>query len=132
MHQFDGSLIQEGSPSPPKPTEEKVVQKIEYLCQLIAKNGPDYEDMVRQNESGNPEFEFLFAGDPGSDAEIAHEYFLWTKKKCMLACKLNEKRSESPLRTSGTDSSLQSNHLEVASRTYSPPDSDMEMEGRFM
>lgn len=129
--QFDGSLIQEGSPPPPKPTEEKVVQKIEDLCQLIAKNGPGYEDLVRQNEFGNPEFEFLFAGDPGSDAAIAHDYFLWTKNKCMLACKLNERRSESPLRTSGTDSSPQSNHLEVASRTYSPADSDMEMEGRF-
>ncbi|KAF2282312.1 hypothetical protein GH714_043841 [Hevea brasiliensis] len=38
----------------------KIVQKIEDLCQLIAKNGSSYEDMARLKESGNPEFKFLF------------------------------------------------------------------------
>lgn len=128
---FRGSAMLDLPSPPPKPTEEKVIQKIQDLCQLIAENGPGYEDLVRQNESGNPEFEFVFAGDPGSEAAIAHKYFLW-KKKCVFASKFNEGKSDSPLRPSQTVLTMQPNQLEVASRTYSPADSDMEMEGRVV
>nr|DAD35065.1 TPA_asm: hypothetical protein HUJ06_005705 [Nelumbo nucifera] len=80
-----GSMVEDGlsykeqstlelPPAPPKPSEE-VVQKIEDLCYFIAKNGPQFEDVVHKNESGNPEFAFLFGGDCGSEAAIAHDYF---------------------------------------------------------
>ena len=49
-----GPLVRDGTsdlpPPPPKPTEEKFVQKIEGLCQLIAKNGHDIEDMTCRSE----------------------------------------------------------------------------------
>ena len=38
----------------------------------------------------NPEFAFLFGGESGSEAAIAHEYFLWMKKKCVLEYQIPE------------------------------------------
>ncbi|XP_057996086.1 uncharacterized protein LOC110653914 isoform X2 [Hevea brasiliensis] len=110
-------IVASDVPCPPKPAEEKIVQKIEDLCQLIAKNGSSYEDMARLKESGNPEFKFLFGGEPGSEAAIAHEYFLWMKKQCLLACKSDK-----------IQPAMSTNHLMVTTEPHSPADSDMEME----
>ncbi|KAL5815727.1 hypothetical protein ACOSQ4_026368 [Xanthoceras sorbifolium] len=123
-----GSVMLDLPPPPPKPTDERVVQKIEELCQLIANKGLHSEDLVRQNELGNPEFQFLFAGDPGSEGAISHEYFLWMKKKYNLACHLDEVKSDSHVRPLGINSLMQPDLSIVASGSYSPADSDMEME----
>ncbi|KAJ0106198.1 hypothetical protein Patl1_18920 [Pistacia atlantica] len=122
-----GHVIFDLPPPPPIPPEGKVVQKIEELCKLIAKNGLGYEDFVRRNESGNSEFQFLFAGDPGSEAAIAHEYYLWMKKKYILFGKLNEEKIDSRLKPLVPFSS-QTDSLVVAPGSISPADSDMEME----
>lgn len=115
---------------PPKPTEEKVAQRIEVLCRSIASNGPDFEDMVRRNESGNPEFQFLFGGEPGSEAAIAHEYFLWMKNKYLSpAHNLDEEKSNPlPFDPLGKESSALINDLRPAAGSHSSADSDMEME----
>lgn len=123
-----GTVILDFSSPPPKPSDDKVVHKIDSFCQLIAMNGPGIEDITRQNESRNPDFEFLFGGEPGSVAAVAHEYFLWMKKKCILACKLDERKIESPLKSLGIDSSSQPDHFIVSSGCSLPADSDMEME----
>lgn len=114
-------------PPPLKPKEERVTRKIEVLCQYIARNGPRFEDMTRKVELGNPEFEFLFGGVPGSEAAVAHEYFLWMKKKC------GKQHSDSSLRTfqeeQHNDSRLfQTESLMDAGLSQSPADSDMDME----
>ncbi|KAM3703424.1 hypothetical protein ACJW31_04G094900 [Castanea mollissima] len=126
-----GSAILDFPPPPPKPTEEKVVQNIEGLCQLIAKNGNGIEDLTRHKEARNPEFAFLFGGESGSEAAIAHKYFLWMKKKCVLAYKIPEGQGVSPSRTLKIESSMQSEHLNVGAGCDSPSDSDMEMEDDF-
>ncbi|XP_017630679.1 uncharacterized protein LOC108473547 isoform X1 [Gossypium arboreum] len=128
----DKLLLQEGltmdlSSTPPKPTDENVIERIEALCQGIAKNGPDYEDMVRKNESGKPDYAFLYGGEPGTEAAIAHDFFQWMKKKSMFACKLDEQQGVSSLRPSGKESLEQACHL-VAAASHLPDDSDMEME----
>lgn len=125
--------LQEGltvdlSSTRPKPTDENVIERIEALCQGIAKNGPDYEDMVRKNESGKPDYAFLYGGEPGSEAAIAHDFFRWMKKKSMFACKLDDQQGVSSLRPSGEEPSEQACHL-VAAASHLPDDSDMEMEG---
>ena len=125
-----GSAILDLPPPPPKPTEEKVVQNIEGLCQLIAKNGNGIEDLTRHKEARNPEFAFLFGGESGSEAAIAHEYFLWMKKKCVLEYKIPEGQGVSSSRTLKIESSMQSEHLKVGAGCDSPSDSDMEMEGK--
>ncbi|XVE56788.1 hypothetical protein DITRI_Ditri04bG0039100 [Diplodiscus trichospermus] len=129
----DNLSLQEGltvdlSSTPPKPADENVNERIEALCQGIAKNGPDYEDMVRKNESGNPEYAFLYGDEPGSEAAIAHDFFLWMKKRSILACKLDEQKGDSSFRPSENVSSEQPCHLVIAAASYSPEDSDMEME----
>lgn len=107
---------------PPKPTEEKTVQKIEALCQLIAEKGADIEDKIRQDEFQNPEYAFLFGGDPGTEAAISHTYFLWMKKKYNLDTGWHEKKRQSDI----VYSSGEQYHLHV---TTVSADSDMEMEG---
>lgn len=86
--------------------------------------------MTYQSEAKNPEFTFLYGGEPGSEAAIAHKYFLWMKKKCILECKMHEGKSVSTLRPLKNESSVQSDHLMVEARCNSPSDSDMEMEGK--
>lgn len=126
---FDESMRLDLPPPPLKPTEEKTVQNIEALCEDIAKNGPDVEVITIQNESRNPEFGFLFGGEPGSEAAIAHEYFQWLKKKCILAYKVQEDKRESALRPLTNDSLSRPNHIMASVSCTSPADSDMEMEG---
>ncbi|GAV75315.1 hypothetical protein CFOL_v3_18794 [Cephalotus follicularis] len=111
-------------PPPSKAIEAKVIQKIEFFCQSIAKNGPDCEDIARRNEFGNPEYDFLFGGQPGSDAATAQEYFLWLRKKYMLACKKDEGISDSTMQLLAIESSKQSAAIEPRS----PAGSDMDME----
>ncbi|KAF2312872.1 hypothetical protein GH714_040929 [Hevea brasiliensis] len=110
-------IVASDVPCPPKPAEEKIVQKIEEFCQLIAKNGSSYEDIARLKGSENPEFKFLFGGEPSSEAAIAHEYFLWMKKQCLLASK-----------SDGIQPEMSTNHLMLTTEIHSPADSDMEME----
>lgn len=116
-------------PPPCRPTEDKIVQKIEALCQLIAGNGPGIEDKTRQDEHKNPEYAFLFGGDPGTEAAISHEFFLWMKKKCILEHEWHDEKSESQLRPLAVNSLRQHDHRNVATECNFPADSDMEMEG---
>ena len=130
----DKLSLQEGltmdlSSTPPKPTDKNVIEKIEALCHCIAKNGPGYEDMVRKNEFGNPEYSFLYGGEPGSEAAIAHDFFSWIKMKSILACKSDKQQGHSSLRPSENKPSEQPCHLVIAAASHWPDDSDMEMEG---
>lgn len=108
-------------PPPPEPTEEKTVQKIEGLCQLIAEKGADIEDKIRRDEFQNPEYAFLFGGDSGTEAAISHTYFLWMKKKYNLHTGLHEKKKQSE-----TVYSLGEQYNPHVATTSA--DSDMEME----
>ncbi|KAF8037378.1 hypothetical protein BT93_B0323 [Corymbia citriodora subsp. variegata] len=113
-------------PAPPKPADEKIMKRIETLCQFIAKNGPGFEDMARTRESANPEFKFLFGGEPGSDAAVAHEYYQWAKRKYTFGDKLQEGASN--LRPSEADISVQPKPFVMTSVAHPDSDSDMEME----
>lgn len=113
-------------PSPPKPKDDRIVKKMEVFCQLIANNGPSFEDTTRHKEFGNPEFEFLFGGEPGSESAIGHEYFLWMKMKYSLASKNIEMKEKSPLRFIRLEP--QSEDLTLSAASISPANSDMEME----
>lgn len=122
------NLISDLPSPPPKPADDRTVHSIEVLCQYIAKNGPEFEILTRQKESGNPEFKFLFGGEPGSETAVAHEYFLWTKKKYLGSGSVeNHGDHDLLLRPSGLSASQLKNAKNV-SPPYSPADSDMDME----
>lgn len=124
------SVVQDLPPPPPKPADEKIVRNIEVLCQFIAKNGLGFEEMARQNESENPEFIFLFGGEPGSEALCAHEYYLWMKKKCCLVSGLHEGQGGTDLSQRHLDEepSGNPNSASIVETTHSPVDSDVDME----
>lgn len=119
-------------PLPPcRPTEDKIVEKIEALCWLIVENGPDFENKILHDERENPEYAFLFGGDPGTEAAISHEYFLWMKRKFILEHRWHAKKSEVLSRPLAVDSLRDHEHLNVVTERNSATDSDMEMEGWF-
>lgn len=45
----------------PPPEVRNIVDK---TASFVARNGPEFEARIRQNELGNPKFNFLSAGDP--------------------------------------------------------------------
>ncbi|XP_043703999.1 uncharacterized protein LOC122654087 isoform X2 [Telopea speciosissima] len=117
------------SPPPPDPPAEEVVRKIRVLCQFIAKIGPEFEDIACKKESGNPEFAFLFGGEAGSEAAIAHDYFQWMKRKSLLGskqCNVPGQSNSSP-KTWEIISSPKPCNLTDEGAT-SPANSDMDME----
>ncbi|XP_010939191.1 uncharacterized protein [Elaeis guineensis] len=111
-------------PPPLKPIEEEVVRNIEVLCQFIAKVGPEFENLARTKEAGNPKFAFLFGGAPGSAAAVGYEYFQWMKGKYRFEMESHK----DPVRTSEMENSLQSGDLENEVAVSSPSVSDMDME----
>ncbi|KAL2935424.1 Zinc finger CCCH domain-containing protein 55 [Bienertia sinuspersici] len=117
-------------PPPPKPADENIVRNIEVLCQFIAKNGPEFEEMARKNESENAAFNFLVGGDPGSEASCAREYFLWMKRKCGLENGSQKDQGQKDLSQSHVDvePSTTLNSLANVGRAHSPTDSDVDME----
>ncbi|KAK9117728.1 hypothetical protein Sjap_016675 [Stephania japonica] len=115
---------------PPKPADNKMVRRIEVLCQFIARNGSSFEDMARTKEENNPEYAFLFGGRPGTEASIANEYFHWFKRKCLVEANLNGEGDDSNLLTkpSEIESSKHPDTFVVGGASPSPSDSDMDME----
>lgn len=37
---------------------------VDKTASFVARNGPEFEARIRQNELGNPKFNFLNSGDP--------------------------------------------------------------------
>uniref|UniRef100_A0A1D1YB41 Zinc finger CCCH domain-containing protein 55 n=1 Tax=Anthurium amnicola TaxID=1678845 RepID=A0A1D1YB41_9ARAE len=110
------------SPPPPRPADE-VVHNIEALCKFMTTVGPQFEDLARAKEIGNPGFSFLFGGEPGSAAAIGYEYFQWVKRKSQFEPELCNLPEEIVL--SQTHSKPQSSIDEIKA---SPAESDMEMD----
>lgn len=48
-------------PKPPQDIELKNI--IDKLAQFVARNGPDFEEMTKNKQTGNPKFDFLFGGE---------------------------------------------------------------------
>ncbi|XP_042501500.1 fibrous sheath CABYR-binding protein-like [Macadamia integrifolia] len=121
----EGEATLELHPSPPPPNlPAEVVRKIRVLCQFIAKVGPEFEDIARKKELGNPEYAFLFGGEPESEAAIAHDYFQWVKNKSLLGSKW---QSNSSPKTREIKSSPKPCFL-TDDGASSPANSDMDME----
>lgn len=119
----EGEALGDLPPPPPKPNED-VARNIEVLCQFIAKVGPEFENLARTKETGNPKFAFLFGGAPGTAAAVGYEYFQWRKKKYLLEMESHK----NPERPSEMVNSFQSGNFENEDVVSSPAASDMDME----
>jgi hypothetical protein len=72
---------QQQQPTPAVPTmppaDEEYAATIKQLAGYVNKNGADFEKMIRDKQSNNPKFSFLFGGD-------GHEYYRWCKHAASL------------------------------------------------
>ncbi|XP_063921571.1 calcium homeostasis endoplasmic reticulum protein isoform X2 [Zophobas morio] len=48
-------------PQPPQDTELRNI--IDKLAQFVARNGPEFEQMTKNKQKGNPKFQFLYGGE---------------------------------------------------------------------
>jgi hypothetical protein len=71
-------LPQQQPPVPTKPPADgEYAATIKQLAGYVNKNGADFEKMIRDKQSNNPKFSFLFGGD-------GHEYYRWCKHAASL------------------------------------------------
>jgi hypothetical protein len=96
-----------GQPIPtPPPQNSDDKNRVDKLCQFVAKNGPGFETMIREKEQNNPKFAFLFGGENNAyyawmlhcvrqqvislpPAPPAHASgFRYHKRKSMCSCKV--------------------------------------------
>ena len=47
-------------PPPPDGDQKNIIDK---LAQFVARNGPEFENMTKNKQKGNPKFQFLFGGE---------------------------------------------------------------------
>ncbi|KAJ3671359.1 hypothetical protein LUZ60_007438 [Juncus effusus] len=51
------------APPPPPPSDPELQKRIDKLAEYTLKNGPGFESMIREKQSNNPDYSFLFGGD---------------------------------------------------------------------
>lgn len=64
------------SPPPPPvapPPDPELHKRIDKLVEYIAKNGPEFEAMIREKQQDNPDYSFLIGGD----GHGYYQYRLW-------------------------------------------------------
>ncbi|KAJ6406019.1 hypothetical protein OIU84_009696 [Salix udensis] len=63
------------SPSPPAPppSDPELQKRIDKLVEYSAKNGPEFEVMIREKQQDNPAYSFLFGGE----GHAYYRYKLW-------------------------------------------------------
>lgn len=59
-------------PSPP-PSDPELQKRIDKLVEYAAKNGPEFEAMIREKQQDNPDYGFLFGGE----GHHYYRYKLW-------------------------------------------------------
>lgn len=63
----------------------KYLDIVDKTASFVARNGPEFEARIRQNELGNPKFNFLNSGDPyHSYYQHKVNEFREGKRKCPL------------------------------------------------
>lgn len=67
-HPYDSALPPAAAPSDPE-----LQKRIDKLVEYAAKNGPEFEAMIREKQHDNPEYSFLFGGEGHS----YYRYKLW-------------------------------------------------------
>ncbi|KAF7110808.1 hypothetical protein CFC21_110886 [Triticum aestivum] len=63
---------QQQPPAPP-PADPELQKRIDKLVEYIAKNGPEFEIVIRDKQHDNPDYAFIFGGD----GHAYYRYMLW-------------------------------------------------------
>ncbi|OAY75020.1 Calcium homeostasis endoplasmic reticulum protein, partial [Ananas comosus] len=70
MHPFESAPP---PPAVPPPSDPELHKRIDKLVEYSAKNGPEFEAMIREKQHDNPEYSFLFGGE----GHGYYRYKLW-------------------------------------------------------
>lgn len=60
-------------PPAPAPSDPELHKRIDKLVEYAAKNGPEFEAMIREKQKDNPDYDFLFGGE----GHNYYRYKLW-------------------------------------------------------
>ncbi|KAK4428396.1 putative F-actin-capping protein subunit beta [Sesamum alatum] len=71
----------ESAPPPaPPPSDPELQKRIDKLVEYAVKNGPEFEDVVREREQDNPAYGFLFGGE----GHNYYRYKLWMATRPLM------------------------------------------------
>ncbi|XP_037458623.1 calcium homeostasis endoplasmic reticulum protein-like [Triticum dicoccoides] len=68
------------APAPP-PADPELQKRIDKLVEYIAKNGPEFEIVIRDKQHDNPDYAFIFGGD----GHAYYRYMLWVTGRPPMA-----------------------------------------------
>jgi hypothetical protein len=108
------------------PRDPEMLKNIDLLSSFVVKNGPEFEQLARTKQIGDPKFGFLFGGEPDTDAAIGQRYYEW--KKQALKASL---QSQSGSGLHSERPSAQDAENLTSDAPPSPVGSDMDMEGNL-
>ncbi len=111
---------------PSMPRDPEMLKNIDLLSSFVVKNGPEFEQLARTKQIGDPKFGFLFGGEPDTDAAIGQRYYEW--KKQALKASL---QSQSGSGLHSERPSAQDAEKLTSDAPPSPVGSDMDMEGNL-
>ncbi|KAI4380220.1 hypothetical protein MLD38_006436 [Melastoma candidum] len=60
---FVGPYDASAPPPAPPPSDPELLKRIDKLVEYAAKNGPEFEAMIREKQQDNPAYSFLFGGE---------------------------------------------------------------------
>lgn len=65
-------------------TDPQLQNIIDKLAEFVARNGPEFEQMTKTKQQGNPKFSFLFGGE-------FYNYYMYRREKERYQSKLQQK-----------------------------------------
>jgi hypothetical protein len=79
MHpQYDSA---QPPPMAPPPADPELQKRIDKLVEYIAKNGPEFEAIIRDKQHDNPDYAFVFGGE----GHAYYRYKLWVTPRSPVA-----------------------------------------------
>ncbi len=114
---------------PAMPRDAEMLKNIHVLSSFVVKNGPDFEQLARRKQVGDPKFGFLFGGDPDTDAAIGQRYYEWKKRALEAGLRVAAQASSGLLVSPVQPSAPPYAEKLTSDAPASPAGSDMDLEG---
>ncbi|CAK9883399.1 unnamed protein product [Sphagnum jensenii] len=111
---------------PSMPRDPEMLKNIDLLSSFVVKNGPEFEQLARTKQIGDPKFGFLFGGEPDTDAAIGQRYYEWKKQALKASLQSQSGSGLHSERPSAEDAEKL-----TSDAPPSPVGSDMDMEDDF-
>ena len=74
------------------PADPELKNIIDKLANFVARNGPEFEQMTKQKQKGNPRFSFLYGGDHFNYYQYKVTTEQASKSHCLIAHIVQQRR----------------------------------------